>query len=166
MTLRDSEPTKRHETRGHSSWFDVVLSRIRLHSLRLPSVGACKHHGVLGRPGGRRQAAPSNIGHEGGQETLRIDRDSHPRSLSSKLYIVNSRKEWLSALVSSCQARPHATRTRHMLRASQRPNEDGACGQAARRKSRRKLTPGRKSSNAPSLARVSPRRVAQNFEQT
>jgi hypothetical protein len=29
---------------------------------------------------------------------------------------------------------PHAARTRHMLRASERPNEDGACGQAARRK--------------------------------
>jgi hypothetical protein len=32
---------------------------------------------------------------------LRIDRDAHPRSLSSKLYTVNSRKEWHSP---PCQA--------------------------------------------------------------
>jgi hypothetical protein len=85
VMLSDSEPTKRHETRGHSSWFDVVLSRIRLHSLRMSSVSACKHRGALGRSGGRRLAAPSNAGHVGAQGTLRIDRDTHPQSQSLKL---------------------------------------------------------------------------------
>ena len=85
VTLSDSEPTERHETRGHSSWFGVVLSRIRLHSLRMSLVSACKHHGVLRWSGGRRRAAPSNLGHEGVHGALRIDRDTHPRSLCSKL---------------------------------------------------------------------------------
>jgi hypothetical protein len=84
-TVNDSEPTKRHETRGLSSWLDVVLSRIRLYSHRMSSVSACKHRGALGRSGGRRQAAPSSVGHEGAEGTLRIERDTHPRSLSSKL---------------------------------------------------------------------------------
>jgi len=84
-TLSDSEPTRMHENRGHSSWFDLVLSRIRLHSLRMSLVSACKHHGVLRWSGGRRRAAPSNLGHEGVHGALRIDRDTHPRSLCSKL---------------------------------------------------------------------------------
>jgi hypothetical protein len=82
------------------------LSRIRLHSLRMSSVSACKHRRVLRWSGGRRRAAHSNVGHEGAQGALRIDRDTHPRSLSSKLQIVNSRKEWLSTLVSPCQTCP------------------------------------------------------------
>ena len=61
---RNSESTKRHETRGHSSWFDVVLSQIRLQSLRMSSVSACKQRRVLRWSGGRRRAAPSNVGHD------------------------------------------------------------------------------------------------------
>jgi hypothetical protein len=106
VTLSDSEPTKGHETRGHSPWFDVLLSWIRLHSLRMSSVSACKHRGMLRWPGGRRSSAPSIVGHEGTQGALPIDRDTHLWSLSSKLQIVNSRKEWLSALVSPCQTCP------------------------------------------------------------
>ena len=74
---RDSEPTKRLETRGHSSWLDVVFSWIRLHRLRMSSMSACKHHGVLRWPRGRRRAAKSNVGHEGAQGAIRIDRDTH-----------------------------------------------------------------------------------------
>ena len=85
VTLSDSEPTRMHENRGHSSWFDFVLSRSVLHSLRMSLVSACKHHGVLRWSGGRRRAAPSNVGHEGVHGALRIDRDTPPRSLGSKL---------------------------------------------------------------------------------
>jgi hypothetical protein len=67
VTMIDSELTKRHETRGNSSWFDVVLSQIRLHRLRVSSMGACKHHGVLRWSGVRRRAAQSNVDHEGAQ---------------------------------------------------------------------------------------------------
>ena len=61
----DSDLTMGHETRGHLSWFYAVLSRLRIHSLRMSSVGACKHRGVLRRPGDRRRAAPPNVGHKG-----------------------------------------------------------------------------------------------------
>ena len=62
---RDFEPTRRHESRGHSSWFGALLSRIRLHCPRMSSVRARKHRVVLIRSRGRRRSAPSNIGHEG-----------------------------------------------------------------------------------------------------
>ena len=103
---RGSEPTKRHENRGHSSWFGVVLSRIRLHSLKMSSVSACKQRRVIRWTGVRRRAAPSNVGHEGAHGALPTDRDTHPWSLSSKLQIVNSRKKWLSAVVSPFQTCP------------------------------------------------------------
>ena len=74
---RDPELTKRHETRDHSSWFGIVLSRIWLHSLRMSSVGACKHRGMLRWQGGRRRAAYSNVGHEGAQGALRIYRETY-----------------------------------------------------------------------------------------
>ena len=44
-----------------------------------------------------------------------------------------TQREVLSCRLAVSDA-PHAARTRHKLRASERPNEDGACGQATRRK--------------------------------
>ena len=77
VTLIDSEPNRMHENRGHSSWLDAVLSQIRLHSLRMSLASACKHRVVLRRSGGRRRAAPSNVGHEGAQGALPTDRDTY-----------------------------------------------------------------------------------------
>ena len=132
-TLSDSEPTKRHETRGHSSWF----------------VLCCPGLGYIASEC-RRWAPASTMGCLDGREvvvelrrrtlvTMCSEGASYrPRHTPSESECEALDSHFTQRMALSCRLAvldvPHAARTRHMLRASERPNEDGACGQAARRK--------------------------------
>jgi len=112
------------------SWFNAVLSRIRLHSLRMSSVSACKHGGCLD---GR--SSPSSCAVKRWSRRCTGGASYRPRHTPSESLFktLDSQFKQRVALIAVSDV-PHAARTRHMLRASQRPNEDGACGQAARLK--------------------------------